>query len=852
MRFADPQACPDCRGALAGQPACPHCGLDLTSVEVRQLWQLLLQADDLLARASHRRVQPSDAPAAQAPPVQAPPVQAPPVQAPPVQAPPVQAPPAQPGPDPFGQGVPSYPTPPTSAVPPRERSWSVGTVLLVLGAFGLVVAGLIFVTRSWEDIGLAGKTLILLAVTVVLGALGVWVTRRPLRASAEAVWSVFLALLTLDVFAARHEDLLGLGALDTSVAWLVWGTIVLALGVAIAVWARPHVTVALVAPAVAGGLGITMAAVGAGTIGDDVDAAWRALVALIVAGLLSLATRPAALPPMTLTARVVTAAFYVGAYVTALVETIANPALDQLVGGGHGVPLVLMAVASVVVGWLVAVVRVPAVALAVLALCTVLVTPISEAGSVEATWVLVAAIAGVLAVLGTFGTNDWMRGVRLGSLPAVAGIVLLLVGLLVDVVETMSTILDSPWPLAWDARLDVASVDNYDGWAVPFVLVGFFAVAWFVPRWPEASGARKHAPLLMAAAVGVGAVDAVVVLRLPVWAAAATLLVLALTALVVHLRGLVTSWGPAALTLVLAAAVLASASHGVSAAAWLAGAVIAAGFAAARGSSAQRQVHAASAAALVLAGTAALVSLLDVDDAVTAAVVLAAALALVAVAGLVLPQHPVRVPVEAVASIGGVVALVVPGSSGELAVRWTLVGAALVGLSFAVRDRRWYVWPGLVSLVVAYVLLIVDSGFSFVEAYTLPLGAAALGIGVYLTRRRPDAGTWALLGPGLAIAMLPSVPQSLADPTDLRALLLGAGAVVVLAVGIRLGWQAPFVAGAVILTLLVLFNIGPYANAAPRVVLIAAVSAVLLGVGITWEDRVRDGRKLVGYVRSMR
>ena len=58
--------------------------------------------------------------------------------------------------------------------------------------------------------------------------------------------------------------------------------------------------------------------------------------------------------------------------------------------------------------------------------------------------------------------------------------------------------------------------------------------------------------------------------------------------------------------------------------------------------------------------------------------------------------------------------------------------------------------------------------------------------------------------------------------------------------------------GVTIITLLVLFNIGPYANAAPRVVLIAVVSAILLGFGITWEDRVRDGRKLVGYVRSMR
>jgi hypothetical protein len=60
------------------------------------------------------------------------------------------------------------------------------------------------------------------------------------------------------------------------------------------------------------------------------------------------------------------------------------------------------------------------------------------------------------------------------------------------------------------------------------------------------------------------------------------------------------------------------------------------------------------------------------------------------------------------------------------------------------------------------------------------------------------------------------------------------------------------VAGATILTLLVLFNIGPYANAAPRVVLIALLGALSMGLGITWEDRVRDGRRLVTYVRSMR
>ena len=54
MRFADRQRV---RTAGARSPArqCPHCGLDLTSHEIRQLWQTLLQADELLARATLKR-----------------------------------------------------------------------------------------------------------------------------------------------------------------------------------------------------------------------------------------------------------------------------------------------------------------------------------------------------------------------------------------------------------------------------------------------------------------------------------------------------------------------------------------------------------------------------------------------------------------------------------------------------------------------------------------------------------------------------------------------------------------------------------------------------------------------------
>ena len=878
MRFADPTTCPDCRGAIAGQPACPQCGLDLSSLEVRQLWQVLLQADELLDRAARR---PRATPAAPAPAAAAAaaahaaptaPEPAPATQAAPatpsdpfVAVPPQRQPhPAQPQPQPqptqSHQPYTPYPAPaaaagqPTSQPSPQAptRSWSVGTVLLVLGAFGLVVAGLIFVTRSWEDIGLAGRTLILLGVTAVIGGLGAWVTRRPLRASAEAVWTVFLALLTVDFFAARHEDLAGLGTLDVAAGWIVWGVVALGLSAGIAVWARRHVSVALVAPAVAGGVAITIAGIGAGAVGDDWDFAWRSLLALVVAGLLALATRPAGLAPLTLAARIVTAAFFVFAYGAAVVELVDNPSLEDLAGGGHGLPLLLMGVASLVIAWLVPVVRIPAVALAVVAASALVAAPVVDSGADERAWAVVTVLAAALAAAGMVGENAWMRGVRLGALPAVAGAAIVQLLLVGDALDTVSRILADPWQVSGGARLDAASVDDRAAWVVPILLLGLVATTWATTRWPEAAGVRPHGAAVVGTVLAIGAVTSVVALRWPVWLVAASLVVLAVALAAVRVRKVAAVPTSVALALLVSASALAAASHGVSSVTWLVAGLVLLGLALVSAVGPVRQLHAVVGVAGVLAGVAATVGLLDVDDGVVPLVTVVTALSLLAVAQLWAPVRGVADAVEATAAVGLAVALLWPGTSGDFAVRWTIAGVALISLSFVVARRRWLVWPGIAALVVAYVALIVDSGFSFVEAYTLPLGAAGLAAGTWATTRRPETSTWALLGPGLAVALLPSVPQALAEPTELRALLLGVGAAVVLGVGVRLGWQAPFVAGVTILALLVLFNIGPYANAAPRVVLIAVVSAVLLAVGITWEDRVRDGRRLVTYVRSMR
>lgn len=854
MRFADPLVCPDCRGSITGETSCSHCGLDLTSAEVRQLWQTLLQADELLTAAQQL---PRAATATTSDPAPAPA--------------PEDAPEAHPETVPETADAPVADEPPTVSAPPtppewrpypaqaapvpvaaEERSWSVGTILLVLGAFGLIVAALIFVTRSWNDIGLTGRTLILLGVTALIGAVAVWVTRRTLRASAEAMWTVFLTLLTVDFFAARHEDLFGVGALDIGDSWLVWGLIALGLSVGIAVWARPLVGAALVAPAITGGFAITIAGIGAGALGDDWDFAWRSIVALVVAGLMALATRPARLAPMTLVVRIVFAGFYAAAYAAALVEIADHPAVGDL--PRHGSPLLLMAVASLVVALLVPVARTYAVALAVLGVSGLGLAPVADAGGEDGAWAVVAVVAVVLAAAGIRGDrdDDWMRGVRLAAVPAIFGAVLLQVVLLADVLETIGRTFDDAWGTAWDVRLDAPSVDNHAAWLVPIVLVGLLATTWCVSRWPELVDQRRHAPAAVGAALALTAVTSVVALHWPVWAVAFFLLVVAAALTALRARRSVAVPTLASALLVVAASALAAASQGVSATTWIVGGVLLLVLAVTDGLAGLRAAYASLSVGLLLGGAAALSDLIGLDGAAVALVVVVVALLLMAAAQVPWRERPASRAVEIAAAVGLLVALVTPGSPAEIAVRWTIAGVGLIALSFAAAGRRWLLWPGVGALVVAYVSLIIDSGFSFVEAYTLPLGAAALAVGLVLSRKKPDLGTWTLLGPGLALALLPSVPQSLAEPTELRALLLGAGALVVLAVGIKLGWQAPFVAGVSILSLLVLFNIGPYANAAPRVVLIAALGAISMGLGITWEDRVRDGRRLATYVRSMR
>ena len=400
---------------------------------------------------------------------------------------------------------------------------------------------------------------------------------------------------------------------------------------------------------------------------------------------------------------------------------------------------------------------------------------------------------------------------------------------------------------------------EYDPIATIVVATAAAVAAWAALRWFEEPSDRLRA-LVLASVGGVGVLGSVLAFDPPWWLLATTLVIISGLATTAAMR----RPAPAVHWVAGSAAVLALgvsiAAQPVMSATWI---VLALGAAVVVLDPGSGPVSAESSSLLVMRRGVAMVVAPVLAGGLAVGVVGANGLqgtaALVALAGSVLvlvaatrAPAAVRPYVEGGALTALIASAVAPDSSLIASIAFTIVGVTLCALAAAVVDRRWYVWPGIAAFVIAYVLLVVDSGFGFVEAYTLPLAAAALGAGAVLLRRTPGTSSWVALGPGLVLALLPSLPQALADPTGLRALLLGLAAVVAVVAGVRLSRQAPFLMGVGVAALVLLFNIGPYANAAPRVLVISVVSVVFVALGVTWEDRVRDGRKVMAYVREMR
>ncbi len=204
-------------------------------------------------------------------------------------------------------------------------------------------------------------------------------------------------------------------------------------------------------------------------------------------------------------------------------------------------------------------------------------------------------------------------------------------------------------------------------------------------------------------------------------------------------------------------------------------------------------------------------------------------------------------------SLSGLLAAPVKQGPTWVSVYLTLAGGAACSQAMVRADRRRLGWVGGALLTAASCVRLADLGVREPEPYTLPTAVALLVFGVVQLRRGAVDSSVAALGPGLGLALTPSLVWVLDDPTTLRSLLLGLACLGLVVAGLQLRWTAPLVFGCAVGAAIVLRSAAPYVgDAVPRWATIGTAGVLLVALGITWEERVREARMLLGHVRQLR
>ncbi|WP_406306054.1 hypothetical protein OHA61_32690 [Streptomyces sp. NBC_00885] len=229
----------------------------------------------------------------------------------------------------------------------------------------------------------------------------------------------------------------------------------------------------------------------------------------------------------------------------------------------------------------------------------------------------------------------------------------------------------------------------------------------------------------------------------------------------------------------------------------------------------------------------------------------------VALLGARLGRHPVALPMELTGAAAGLVAVVLAaGDRPTLALVLALGGVIAAGTAVRAERRPAAGHLAAVLFVLATWVRLYASDITTPEAYTLPATLPALAVGVLRRRRDPGSSSWTAYGPGLAATLLPSLVAAWGDDHWLRPLLLGLAALALTLTGARLRLQALLVLGGTVLALDALHELAPYVvqvvGALPRWLPPALAGLLLLAVGATYEQRLRDARRLRDTLGRMR
>ncbi len=837
MRYADPSQCPDCRSALpAGVPVCPTCDLLVRHPLAVDLFRTLRRADALVSELRtasdlfHDRPVPAAATAPAA--TRASSLGGPLV--PPSAAPaPKRAAPAPPGP------LPSYPNP---AAPTAERAGvafaSVPKILLGLGAFCLLVAAIIFLAVSWSALGVGGRTAVLGAFTLTAGAAALLLHRTGLRIAGESLIVVALGMLALDVYGAGAAGWLGERA-D--------GAISLAAGLTVSVasvlvsFLRPGGQPRLVAPQVIAGIGLTVAYAGAVDVTDHRLVAGHLLTLVAIGAVL--VGRAAGLVPLQWSVTAAGALAWFGSASIATTDALLDPDLHQLWSDGSGWSLLGTAAAMVVPGL---VVRHQQVALAGASCAAMVVTVVLTLPSIDtdaATFGLVALGVTTAWVIALAALPRTVRPIAVA--PSAAG-GLVLVGL----AAVTGTVAIARW--ADDVRPFRRSLDVVIGGPDPVTEPLLLVPSLLVPLAFLALVATDRSRRALVAWARVGAVVAglgvaatLTSYDVQLAAPVAVLVLVAIGSAAVRVTGFAT----VAVLVAGAAALAAVPSAPLSALVAGAGAALAIALATLGRTADGTAAGLLAAAPLLGLAVAALVHATGGGPVWVAIPVLLA----VGVLAVALARPEVEVPAGLVALVALPGSLDVATDPGGLAALWLAVAGVVVCASALVNEsRRTAIWGGGALLLLASWVRLADLEVTEPEAYTLPLAAALLTLGGWRMQRSPSVGTAEALLPGLLLGTVPSLLWVMGDPVSLRALVLGGACLALTIAGAALRWSAPLLVGATVGAAIVVRELGPYAGDFPKWVWIGLAGALLTVVGITWERRLLEVRKAVGFLGRLR
>ncbi|MFD4350429.1 SCO7613 C-terminal domain-containing membrane protein [Streptomyces coelicoflavus] len=748
---------------------------------------------------------------------------------------------------------------------PEATAPGVQNVLLVLGGVLLAVAAIAFTLVSWGHMGIAGRALVLGALTVAALGVPVVLLRRGLRSTAEAVAALGTILTVLDAY-ALHEvafagtDGLGYTAAGSAVLAAVWAVYGVVAGAAV-----PPAPAAERGPAAGGAraglrhpvpLAVATAhlplllwalAVGAGphTV--------TAVLLLTAAGGAAVALRAAPAP-----VRVVAVVGALGMGVVGVLSAgwLCWSASDAGAAARAAALLVVAAVVALVAGRSV---RDPGTGMgAALAagLCLVAGAGGVLRASLPGEWTVPGCVACALALLAADRTR-LSRPLRRGLVRASAAVqccaVLWSVPLVAGTVLGPVTQGARPWSGApGDVRDAVFTDVPWPPYAStgPLVLAAVAAVVLVAGR----NTARSAASGVVALVLGWAAVITVpVVLQLPYPAGLVEqgIVVVAVLGLAEWSGRAGNRPSPLPLTALLLALVtsvdlafLALASESATIGVLVCLTVL-------FGAACRGRVAAPFAAPAALGHATALACAIGASAGWRPHDTALLVLVVPAVAALVASRTSgsrATVPVEVAGAAAGLLALALAVTDPPmLAVVLSLCGVFTAGTALR-PERRAAGYAAAALFLLATWVRLTAWEVTTPEAYTLPVTAPALIVGLLRRRRDTAVSSWTAYGAGLALTLVPSLLVAWDDRHWLRPLLLGVAALAVTLAGARYRLQAPLVVGGGVLALVTLHELAPYlvqvVGALPRWAPPALAGLVLLALGATYEQRLRDARRL--------